>query len=388
MTKLEANSEFDTSDVERYVGKPVGGGQLREPVSVTDIRRWVQAMQYPNPVHFDADYAAESRFGRIVAPQSFTICCDVGHGAVPAIVGNIPGTHMIFGGDEWWFAGPRIFAGDLLRMRRRFVDFKVADTKFAGPTMFSRGETVYTNQRGEEVAKQWSTAVRYRADLARERGFFGQTSPRPTWSPAKLEEIEGERRAWIRSRSGSEHPTLEEVSVGDRLPRRPIGPHSLSSFATEWRGYTFTVWGSTTHDGPDYLVDAGWLDEMDRDLEGAKEDPELGDGLYHGPSRGHTNEEYAQLIGMPRGYGYGASMGAWVLDYVAAWAGDRGLIRHSAVQYRSPAFDGDVTFLDAEVTDAKYERTLGGGLVSLEVTMSNQDGTVMAKGPVEVQLPA
>jgi len=379
--------EFDTSDVDRYIGKAVGGGQLKEPVSVTDIRRWVQAMAYPNPIHYDEEVAAKSVFGRIVAPQSFTICCDVGHGAGPAIVGNIAGTHMIFGGDEWWFAGPRIYPGDLLRMRRRFVDYKVAETKFAGPTMFSRGETTYVNQRGDRVAKQWSTAVRYRADVARERGFFEQAAPRPTWTAERLEEIEAQRRAWIRNLAGEHSPRVEELEVGQRLPTRPIGPHSLPSLASEWRGYIFTVWGSSFREGPDHLIDAGWLKEMDRDLEGAEEDPELGDGLYHGPSRGHTDEEHARLIGMPRGYGYGASMGAWVLDYASAWAGDRGLVRHSAVQYRFPAFDGDLTLLDAEVAATRHDATLGAGVATLEVTMSNQDGTVMAKGPVEVELP-
>ena len=182
MTQVNEHIEFDTSDVDRHIGKPVGGGQLKEPVTVTDIRRWVQAMQYPNPLHYEDEVPPPSAFGRIVAPQSFTICCDVGHGAGPAIVGNIPGTHMIFGGDEWWFAGPRIYPGDLLRMKRRFVDYKVSETKFAGPTMFSRGETIYTNQRGERVAKQWSTAVRYRADVARDRGFFAQAAPLPTWT--------------------------------------------------------------------------------------------------------------------------------------------------------------------------------------------------------------
>jgi hypothetical protein len=295
---------------------------------------------------------------------------------------------MIFGGDEWWFAGPRIYPGDLLRMKRRFVDYKVSETKFAGPTMFSRGETIYTNQRGERVAKQWSTAVRYRADVARERTFFEQAAPLPTWTEARLAAIEDQRRTWIRSRAGANSPTLESVEAGQTLFTRPIGPHSLPSLASEWRGYTFTVWGSTYHEGADHLSEAGWLDEMDRDLEGAQEDPELGDGLYHGPSRGHTDEEHARLIGMPRGYGYGASMGAWVLDYISAWAGDRGFVRHSAVQYRFPAFDGDLTLLDAEVTDARYDKTLGAGLVTLEVTMTNQDGSVMAKGPVEVELPA
>ena len=388
MATVEEAVRFDTSDVDRHVGKPVGGGQLKDPVTTTDVRRWAQGMQYPNPLHYDEEYAAESVFGRIVAPQSFAVCCDVGHGAGPAIVGNIPGTHMIFGGDEWWFGTARIYPGDRLRMRRRFVDYKVTDTKFAGPTMFSRGETVYVNQRGDFVAKQWSTAVRYLAEEARKRGFFEQTAPRPHWTDEKLAAIDDQRTAWIRSRAGSNSPPWEAVEIGQKLPTRPIGPHSLSTFATEWRSYIFTVWGSTVQEGPDHLSEAGWLPEMDRDIEGAKEDPSRGDGLYRGPSRGHTDEEHAKVIGMPRAYGYGASMGAWVLDYVAQWAGDRGSIRHSNVQYRFPAFEGDATFLDAEVTDTRDDRTLGAKVVTLEVVMTTQDGAVMAKGPAEVELPA
>lgn len=378
---------LDTTEVDKFIGKPVGGGQLKEPVAVTDIRRWVQGMHYPNPLHYDETYADNSVFGRIVAPQSFTICCDVGHGAVPAIVGNIPGTHMIFGGDEWWFSGPRIYPGDKLRSIRRFVDYKVTDTKFAGPTMFSRGETIYVNQRGDVVAKQWSTAVRYRADIAREKGFFEQTAPVPTWTQDKLDLIEKQRLEWIRARAGANSPIYDDVKIGEQLLTRPIGPHTLSTMATEWRSYIFTVWGSSVQEGHDHILEAGWLDEMDRKPTEAQEDPAYNDGLYHGPSRGHTDEEHAKLIGMPRAYGYGASMGAWCLDYLAHWAGDRGFVRHSGVQYRFPSFEGDATFLDGVVIDKRVDATLGAKIVTVEVTMTNQDGAVMAKGPVEVELP-
>ena len=169
MAKVEDRPvTMDTTDVDRYVGKPVGGGQQKEPVQTNDIRRWAQAMQYPNPLHYEEAIAEQSPFGRIVAPQSFTVCCDVGHGATPAIVGNIPGSHMIFGGDEWWFDGPRIFPGDHISMQRRFVDYKVSDTKFAGPTMFSFGDTIHKNQRGEIVAKARSTSID-RKSVCRER---------------------------------------------------------------------------------------------------------------------------------------------------------------------------------------------------------------------------
>ena len=87
MAKVEETPlTLDTSDVDHRLGQTLGGGQLKEPVTVTDIRRWVQGMQYPNPLHYDEDYAATSSFRRLVAPQSFMVCCDVGHGATPAIV--------------------------------------------------------------------------------------------------------------------------------------------------------------------------------------------------------------------------------------------------------------------------------------------------------------
>jgi acyl dehydratase len=387
MTKTEESVVLDTSEVDRQLGQPLGGGQLKEPVGVTDIRRWVQGMQYPNPIHFDEEAAARSPFGRIVAPQSFAVCADTGHGATPAIVGAIPGTHMIFGGDEWWFYGPRIFPGDQLHQERRFIDYKIADTKFAGPTMFSRGDTLHRNQRGEPVATQRSTAVRYLAEEARKRGFFEQTAPVPTWTDARLAEIQAQRLDWIRSIRREEPRTFSATAVGDGVPMRPIGPHTVQSFATEWRAFIFQTWGSQRREGYDHIPEAGWLDEMDRNVEGAELDPGLDDGLYRGPSRGHVDIEHARLVGLPRNYGYGAAMGAWILDYVSGWAGADGFIRHSNIQYRFPPFEGDLSVLEGTVIDKREDQTFDAGLVSVEVVMSNQDGTVMAKGPVEVQLP-
>ena len=126
---------------------------------------------------------------------------------------------------------------------------------------------------------------------------------------------------------------------------------------------------------------------MSRDLEGAKIDPTLADGLYHGPSRGHVQEKYAQLIGMPRGYGYGASMGAWVLDYLGELGRRVGDIVHSRMSYRSPALTGDVTYLDGEVERVDWSDPSGRPVATVSVVMTNQKGDVMASGTAEVRLP-
>ncbi|TFH23935.1 MAG: hypothetical protein E4H03_04955 [Myxococcales bacterium] len=380
-------TEFDTSDVDRWVGVPLGGGQLKDPVHINDIRRWCQGRQNPNPLYFDDRYAAASRFGRIVAPQSFAVCTDDSHGAAPAIQGNIDGTHMLFGGDEWWFFGPRIMADDTMRQERMLFDYKVTLTKFAGPTMFSRGDTTYVSGRGQIVCKQRSTSIRYRADLAREKAEFGDAKDE-AWTDDQLAEIDEEKLAYYRTFLELGHDRRLGVEVGDKLPTRPIGPHSIATFSTEWRSYLMTIWSAFQPDGgPSSLYQAGWLPEMSRDLDLAKTDPTQSDGLYYGPSRGHVQDRYAQLIGMPRSYGYGASMGAWILDYLTNWAGEWGEVLHSDMQYRSPALTGDVTLLDGEVTAVHQADPDAQPLVTVKVIMTNQREEVMAAGSAEVKLP-
>ena len=36
--------ELDTRDVDRWIGKPLGGAQLKEEIHVNDLRRWAQGM--------------------------------------------------------------------------------------------------------------------------------------------------------------------------------------------------------------------------------------------------------------------------------------------------------------------------------------------------------
>jgi hypothetical protein len=56
--------EFDTGHVDPWIGVPLGGGQMQDPVAPNDIRRWAQALQNPNPLYVDETYAAEGRRGR------------------------------------------------------------------------------------------------------------------------------------------------------------------------------------------------------------------------------------------------------------------------------------------------------------------------------------
>ena len=385
-----SNKTLDCSDIDRFLGKPIQPGRLREPLGGNDIRRWVQAMHYPNRLHYDDGFAAEGRYGRIVAPQSFAVACDDGHGTAPSCVGMIPNSHLIFGGDEWWFHGPKIFAGDKITNERIPLDYVIKETKFAGPTCFQRGDNFYYNDRGEKIATQRSTAIRYGAEAAREMGSL-KGAEDPEWTDDQLRELEDKKFEWIKSLHDLGHGKRywDDVKVGDKLPTRIIGVHSIASFTTEWRAYLFTTWCGVIRRTDLDMAALGFTDEMagkEQDPVLELENPELTDGAYIGPSRGHLFPRWARFIGMPRGYGYGASMGAWILDYLNGWAGEWGQVVHSNCAYRGPAFTGDITIMDAQIVDKLVDEQ-GRNVVQVDFKMVNQLGTMMSTAKAEVELP-
>src|SRR5690625_841230 len=381
---------LDCSDLDRYLGKPMQPGRLKEPLANNDIRRWVQAMHYPNRLHYDEEYAAESRFGRLVAPLSFPVACDDGHGTAPSCIGRIPESHLIFGGDEWWFHGPRVYGGDKLVNERVPLDYVVKETKFAGPTCFQRGDNKYYNQHGDLIATQRSTAIRYRADLAREMGSLTATED-PEWSDEELAKLEDQKFDWIKMLHDLGHGKRywDDVSVGDELATRIIGPHSIASFTTEWRAFLFTIWCGVVRRTDLDSEGLGFTKEMagkEQDPIQEKVNPEQTDGAYIGPSRGHLFPRWARHIGMPRGYGYGASMGSWILDYFSGWGGEWANLLHSNCSYRGPAFTGDITIMNASVIDKRVDEE-GRNIVQLDFKMKNQVGVTMATAKAEMELP-
>ena len=191
--RTEQGTELDVSDLDRWMGVPMEPGELKEPITVNDIRRFVQGMHYPNPLHYDERWAAESHFGQIIAPQSFTVATDTSHGCSPAQIGKIPNSHLIFGGDEWWFFGPRIYPGDHLVCHRMPFDYKVRDTSFAGPTCFQRGDTLYINQKRRAGRAATVDLHPLRVRQAKEKKLFVEPAEKE-WDEdelLRLEEIKG-----------------------------------------------------------------------------------------------------------------------------------------------------------------------------------------------------
>ena len=384
-----AQPTLDCSDIDQYLGKPIESSPLREVLGNTDIRRWAQAMHYPNLLHYDRKFAAESRWGKLVAPQSFPIVMDDGHGSAPACVGKIPDSHLLFGGDEWWFYPVRVFGGDTIANERIPFDYVVKQTGFGGPTCFQRGDNFYRNQHGEPIAKQRSTSIRYNADVGAKNTNMDDADE-PIWTDGELADLETAKFEWIQMLHdlGHDKRWWDDVNVGDALPTRTFGPHTVASFATEWRSYLFSIWGTLDRREIN-LEDFGFSPEFaghENDPIMERINPELTDGAYIGASRGHLFPAWARRIGMPRAYGYGASMGAWITDYFAGWAGEWGMVVHSAANYRGPALSGDITVMTGTVLDKLIDEA-GRHIIQVDCRMANQKGGVQATAKAEIELP-
>ena len=384
-----AQPTLDCSDIDQYLGKPIESSPLREVLGNTDIRRWAQAMHYPNLLHYDRKFAAASRWGKLVAPQSFPIVMDDGHGSAPACVGKIPDSHLLFGGDEWWFYPVRVFGGDTIANERIPFDYVVKQTGFGGPTCFQRGDNFYRNQHGELIAKQRSTSIRYNADVGAKNTNMDDADE-PIWTDGELADLETAKFEWIQMLHdlGHDKRWWDDVNVGDALPTRTFGPHTVASFATEWRSYLFSIWGTLDRREIN-LEDFGFSPEFaghENDPIMERINPELTDGAYIGASRGHLFPAWARRIGMPRAYGYGASMGAWITDYFAGWAGEWGMVVHSAANYRGPALSGDITVMTGTVLDKLIDEA-GRHIIQVDCRMANQKGGVQATAKAEIELP-
>jgi hypothetical protein len=80
-------------------------------------------------------------------------------------------------------------------------------------------------------------------------------------------------------------------------------------------------------------------------------------------------------------------MAARNTDYLAMCAGHDGMVRHAKSEFRGPAFEGDVTFIEGEIVAKLENSEWGFPIVQIAVRMTDQNGKTIVTSLNEVQLP-
>ncbi len=129
-------------------------GQAFEPyeflIERGKIREFADALEDPNPVYRDPEYAASSPFGGIPAPPTFlrTFFYET-RDAVNAL--NVEDwSYIVHGEQEFEYLAP-VLAGDVLTGQDRIVKVFQKESRRGGTLTFGVIETTFHNQRGEKV---------------------------------------------------------------------------------------------------------------------------------------------------------------------------------------------------------------------------------------------
>lgn len=132
-------------------GLPLEPGQTASrslTVTADHVEAYAEITGDRNPLHFDEAFAAETRFGRLVAQGGITT------GLLHALVAmDMPGPGTVFLSQDWEFTAP-VFIGDTITGRAEVVS--VHDTK----PVCRLAMTVH-RQDGEEVLKGEAWCYRF-----------------------------------------------------------------------------------------------------------------------------------------------------------------------------------------------------------------------------------
>jgi hypothetical protein len=149
--------------------KGVWGPQTASfPVTESDVRRWAIAIYWPDTppkLYWDAEYAASTRWGGIVAPQDFNPFAWPVERSGPASSGAMPGEtpakgqNVLNGGQTDTSLAP-MRPGDVITRRTRLSRWEERSGR-NGLTLFQYLETEWRNQDEEVVKRRMSTQVRY-----------------------------------------------------------------------------------------------------------------------------------------------------------------------------------------------------------------------------------
>jgi acyl dehydratase len=131
---------------------------LHRTVTETDNLLICTLTHNPQPLHLDAEYAAQTEFGRIVVNGLFTFALMVGLSVADTTLGTLVAN---LGYDEVVMPKP-VFVGDTLRAETEVTE------KRASKSRPQAGIVVFThrlfNQRGEMVCQCKRTALLHRQE--------------------------------------------------------------------------------------------------------------------------------------------------------------------------------------------------------------------------------
>ncbi len=340
--------------------------------SAEAIRNFANGIGDINPLYRDAEYAARSRYGALVASPAWTAS------VFPHwVLQGLPGVHADHSASDWEFLRP-VYVNDKITPRCYFVGYDTKTSRFAGKTAFEYQRFEYWNQRGEPVSRGHNLLVRYERQTARGASDAGKGKydhiklPHP-WTDEELEKVD--RDTLAEEVRGSNTRYWEDVKVGDELTPVVKGPLGLTDIIAFCAGAA-----------PVQLAAHGVQLRLYR------KHPAWGfrDPVLHSwePIYGvHYSVPAARAVGARYAYDVGVERHCWVVNLLTNWMGDEGWLKRSYAEYRQFVYLSDAVWLKGKVTK-KYIDSNGEHCVDIETHGINQRGEDTIPGEATLALPS
>ncbi|KPV44232.1 MaoC family dehydratase N-terminal domain-containing protein [Alicyclobacillus ferrooxydans] len=126
---------------------------VKNEVEKGAIRKFAQAIGDANPLYLNEEAAAASRYGKIIAPPTFSRTFD--YGAIEGMKFEAKG--LIHGDERFRYFRP-IFAGDVLYCSRKLVDVFERSGKLGNMTFLVYEQTA-ADEAGNPVVQSKSTII-------------------------------------------------------------------------------------------------------------------------------------------------------------------------------------------------------------------------------------
>lgn len=320
-----------------------------------------------NPLWNDEEYAAKTRYGRLVASPAWLYSV-AGSGAQQ----GLRGVHGFHAGDNWEFYKP-VLLDDKVRCDDIFSGFEEKPSKFAGKMIVEYHDRFYYNQRDELIAKVKTWIMRIERQAAQKHGKHTKiTMPHP-WKEEELKKIEEEVIA--EEIRGNKVRYWENVKIGEELPAVVKGPLGLTDVIAFTAGYGGIHLKAHRAALLEYRKHPAW----------SFRDP---DTYSLEPISGiHYNLHAAVAAGLPYPYVLGMEMNSWVINLLTNWMGDEAWLKQCYCEYRHFVYLSDVVWLKGKITK-KYIDSDQEHCVDIEITGFNQRGEDTSPGKATIILPS
>jgi acyl dehydratase len=364
--------------LQRRIGIPVKWGDRPRNTysSVDSIREFAIGYGDDNPLFTDPDYAAGTRWGALLAPPLYFISTGIGgrtnwtEEQAEVMSGGDPlrGVGQYMSSDRWAFVRPVTPGIRLWRMQ--YLDgVELRESDFGGGRVaVLTHRVIYTDDADQIFAVNERVYHHAERKASGEKGKYRDVRIDP-YSDEQMESIYAAYEN--ESRRGSEQLTIDKVTEGDELPEIVKGPLTVTDIICH---HIAVGWGAMA-DGPFKLAHRNRMR-----IPGFYTKNAL--NAYDVTQRCHWEAEFAQELGQPAAYDYGAMRTNWVAHLITNWMGDDAWISRLSTRVRRFNYVGDTQWMRGRVD--RVDAGLNPPQVEVTVAAVNQRGETTCQGKATV----